>query len=223
MTGVTPSITPDIVRAALKAHTCHDYPALPGRTNHLRAGVVVPILWDPAPQVLLTQRPTTLRHGGELCFPGGKPEVDDADMLATALREGREELGIHEPRVLGRLSSMPIYTSDYRLEPFVVELTHRELCANPAEVERVHRLDLQSAMSRPSVSGIPFTWEGRHAISPLYQVGDRYLFGATAHTFTELVSALCHAVGLSGPELVEGEVTWEEVLASTRPAAPDAL
>ena len=36
-------------------------------------------------------------------------------MRATALREANEEIGLEGAEVLGELSSIPLYTSDYRL------------------------------------------------------------------------------------------------------------
>ena len=61
--------TPDQVASALAAYTPQRLPALPGRTNHLKAGVMIPIVWDPSPRVVLTLRPQALRrHGGEVWF-----------------------------------------------------------------------------------------------------------------------------------------------------------
>ena len=114
---------PDLpsLAALLAAHPRIDVPALPGRRNHLHAGVLVPLRFvDGDLEVVLTERVATLRHhGGEVSFPGGKPDPEDRDLEHTALREAEEEIGLRGARVLGRLSSIPLYTSDFRLEPFV--------------------------------------------------------------------------------------------------------
>ena len=209
-------LTPAGLAEALEARPHQELPALPGRSNHLRCGVLVPIRWGPDPEVLVTRRPSALRHGGEWCFPGGRPEPGDADFYATACREGREELGLVNVVRLGRLSSMPIYTSDYRLEPFVVEVLDETLCPNPGEVEEVKALSIIEAVQAGTVTGIPFTWDGKTQHSPIYPIEDRYLFGATAHTFMELVAIAAVLMGTEPPRFVDAEVTWDEVFATAR-------
>ena len=63
------------------------------------------------PTVLLTRRTDHLHdHPGQVSFPGGRVDLGDADAVATALRESREEIGLHAShiRVLGQL---PTYTT----------------------------------------------------------------------------------------------------------------
>lgn len=50
--------------------------------------------------LILTKRSELMRHHpGEICFPGGRQEIDDEHLLATALRELKEELGIGSERI----------------------------------------------------------------------------------------------------------------------------
>lgn len=93
------------LRAAL--HPLHAPPAGPG-WNHrelhgllpaapLReAAVLVGLVGrDAGWQVLLTRRTEALRHhAGQVSFPGGRVEPDDADAVAAALRESQEEIGL---------------------------------------------------------------------------------------------------------------------------------
>lgn len=76
------------------------------------AAVLVPMVLRPAGlQVLLTRRTEHLRdHAGQISFPGGRTEPDDADAVHTALREAEEEVGLtrDQVEVLGR---MPVYTT----------------------------------------------------------------------------------------------------------------
>ncbi len=162
------------------------------------------------------RRPSALTHGGEWCYPGARPEPGDADLYATACREGREEIGLTSVTRLGRLASMPIYTSDFRLEPYVVEIHDKVLTSNPAEVAEVRALPLLDFIRAPHVDGIPFMWDGQRHYSPIYPLGDRYLFGATAHSFTELIEVAAPLVGLKPPSFVESSVTWEEVMTAAR-------
>ena len=59
------------------------------------------------PTVLLTKRAPTLKHHpGQIAFPGGKVDEDDETVVATALREAHEEIGLphHAVQVIGRAS-----------------------------------------------------------------------------------------------------------------------
>ncbi len=78
------------------------------------AGVLVPMIErDAGLSVLLTQRAPHLKHhAGQVSFPGGSMEAHDQDVLATALRETHEEVGIppDDVDVIGYLRSMPTIT-----------------------------------------------------------------------------------------------------------------
>lgn len=70
-------------------------------------------------------------HSGEVSFPGGRSEPDDADLVATALREAAEEVGL-EPvqagvRVMGTLSMQWIPVSNYAVTPVVAVAERRPL------------------------------------------------------------------------------------------------
>ncbi len=67
-----------------------------GVSANRRAAVLVPLVLHPqGPTILLTRRAEHLpAHPGQICFPGGAHEVHDADLVATALRETEEEIGL---------------------------------------------------------------------------------------------------------------------------------
>lgn len=89
--------------------------------------------------VLLTKRPETLpTYSGQVSFPGGARDPEDADLEATAIREAGEEVGIGAARIkiLGELP--PQFTSlGHRVKPFLAEIAPGPITPNPAEVERV--------------------------------------------------------------------------------------
>ena len=206
-------LDPDALRRALDAHVAVERPALPGRSNHRRAGVLIPLVWERAPVALATLRPATLRrHAGEICFPGGKPEPGDVDLYATACREAEEELGIDAPRRLGRLSSIPLYTSDFRLEPFVAEVPAGPLRPCPQEVERVLRLPLADTLGAPAVDAIPYDHEGQTHLSPVFAIEGLRMYGATAHAFWELLGVVAAAVDHALPPLRTGRYSWAQLL-----------
>lgn len=188
-----------------------DQPALPGRMNHLRAGVLVPILAE-GREVVLTRRTAHLKaHAGEVCFPGGKPEAGDDGLEGTALREAREELGIRDARVLGRLSSMPVYTSEHRLEPFVAAISGA-LVPEPGEVAQVlyaHPFDI---IQRGTIEGVLVEVPAGRWEMPVFRLDGWLVFGATALTLVELIGVMAHVLGRPEPTLEIGELGWRTVM-----------
>lgn len=124
----------------------HDYD--PAYVSTLReAGVLAPVMdRESGLTVLLTQRTAHLsNHAGQISFPGGRREISDPDLEATALRESREEIGL-EParvRVLGKLSTVVI-RSGFRVTPFVglIDPLGFRPQADPCEVAEVFEAPL---------------------------------------------------------------------------------
>jgi 8-oxo-dGTP pyrophosphatase MutT (NUDIX family) len=75
------------------------------------ASVLVPLVLRDEIGVLLTQRSEHLNdHPGQISFPGGRAEPEDADAVATALREAHEEIGL-EAEFVDVLGALPTYTT----------------------------------------------------------------------------------------------------------------
>lgn len=88
------------------------------------AAVLVPIYRDGDGElrlVLVVRADDGGLHGGQLGLPGGKPEPDDVDLLATALREAHEEVGL-DPTVvvmLATLAPLETHMTGWRVHPFL--------------------------------------------------------------------------------------------------------
>lgn len=87
------------------------------------AAVLVALTGDPEnPEVILTERAGHLdRHAGEVAFPGGKWELDDKDLLQTALRETQEEIAL-APELVRPVATLPdgsTKTRVMKITPFV--------------------------------------------------------------------------------------------------------
>ena len=156
------------------------------------AAVVVPVIDGPRPRLLLTRRTDTVRsHKGEISFPGGVRHEGDRHLLATALRETREELGIDSSsfEVLGRLPETHTIVSGYVIVPFVGILAERpEMSLSPLEIAEVLEMDVAhlAAVEREVVPGDrPGGWFA-------YELDGNTVWGATGrilHGFLESLRA----------------------------------
>ncbi len=158
---------------------------LPGREGEPRlAAVLIPIINRPnGLAVLFTQRSADLLdHAGQISFPGGRVEADDADVDGAALRETEEEIGLRRDRVtiLGRLADYETVTG-YRVTPVVgwVEPPF-EILPDPVEVADVFEVPL-AFLLEPSNQQRHFRMLGdiRRDYFAI-PFGDRYIWGATA-------------------------------------------
>ena len=92
--------------------------------KRLRPAAVLVVLLeqDGELHVVFTQRNAQLRHhAGQISFPGGRQEPQDANLYATALRETHEEIGLapEDVTLLGQLQDYPVI-SNFLIRPFVV-------------------------------------------------------------------------------------------------------
>jgi len=100
--------------------------------------------------VLLTQRTDHLTdHPGQISFPGGRVEPEDADAAATALREAHEEIGL-EASFVDVLGAMPTYTTGtgFIVTPIVALVRPGfTVQADPFEVAEVFEVPLSFLMN----------------------------------------------------------------------------
>jgi 8-oxo-dGTP pyrophosphatase MutT (NUDIX family) len=167
-----------------------------GRTN---AGVLVPLYCDDGRlhAVLTRRRDDLRRHPGEISFPGGRRDDSDPDLLATALREAEEEIGLAPSavQVLGALQPTPTIATGYAIYPFVGliapgmawTLSAREVAA----VLELALDDLRDGYGRRRLlrRGLPIRTD-------TYVVGDDLIWGATARILADLFDRI---VSLTGP------------------------
>ena len=123
----------------------HNAQPLSGR----HAAVLIPIVARQQPGLLLTQRSHALRkHAGQVAFPGGMQDHDDSSLVATALREAQEEVGIAPDRV-EVLGCLPPVTSStgFQVTPVVgIVPATLELRLNPDEVQSAFEMPLTEAL-----------------------------------------------------------------------------
>ncbi len=174
------------------------------------AGVLVLIVPgdDGDARVVLTERPTyDGHHSGEVSLPGGKVEPDDADIVATALREAEEEVGldpeIASVRVLGRLDEVWIPVSRFALVPILAVAERRPvLVASPLEVARILEPSVSVFLPDAPIRIVERTirdWPLRYGAYPVGgDDGEELLvWGATARILGQLGAILGDQAGTS--------------------------
>jgi 8-oxo-dGTP pyrophosphatase MutT (NUDIX family) len=123
------------------------------------AAVLVPLHgWPDEPGLIFTERRADMRrHAGEISFPGGRRDDDDADLIATALREAQEEIGLgpEEVELCGALPPASTFVTGYRIHPYVGLIPNPaelDLTPNPSEVETVLAFSLEGLRAGSSAA-----------------------------------------------------------------------
>ncbi|WP_043816151.1 CoA pyrophosphatase, partial [Rubrivivax gelatinosus] len=161
------------------------------------AAVLVPIVdRGDAATVLLTRRTEHLRdHAGQISFPGGRVEPEDADAAATALREAEEEVGLARARieVIGQL---PTYTTvtHFVVTPVVAIVTPPfELTLDAFEVAAAFEVPLAFLMDPANHRRHVFEAAGASRQFLSMPWGEHFIWGATAAMLRNLYGFLAEA------------------------------
>ncbi len=161
-----------------------------------QAAVLVTLSDEPSPRVLLGRRAQHLRmHPGEIAFPGGKREPEDATPWATAMREAWEEVGIRPECVtpLGQLEPMRTRTG-FEVYPCIAKVpAGLDWIVDPGEFDSVFSPPLDHFADEQ------FYWLGRMTdgeytrMVPHYRVEEDEVWGVTAGILALLANAALDA------------------------------
>jgi 8-oxo-dGTP pyrophosphatase MutT (NUDIX family) len=189
-------ITTDLA-AALGGRLVREPELKPNAGDRL-AAVLALLVQAPTPSIVFTERSAMLRrHAGEISFPGGLFEPEDASLEETALRETQEEIGLDPslPTVLGALPAVHTFVSGILVAPFVATLHEiPPLAPVDGEIARVLNVPLAELIAaerevhwvRPGGA----RWTGW-----VYEVEGGTIWGATGHMLHELLKLLREAFG----------------------------
>jgi len=169
-----------------------------------RAAVLVPLQEDSDTglSLVLIQRPfESPSHRGQVAFPGGRydPQTDDS-LVATALREAQEEIGLdpRDVRLVGALREHQTWSSNYLVSPFVARLPATySFRPCPREVESVFHAPVGRFLTSEREA---FDWRYRDVTyrAPCVRIGRYVVWGLTLMIIDDLVATL--------PDLVKQEV-----------------
>lgn len=146
-----------------------------------RESAVLVLIYDRggAPHLVLTKRTDTLEHHpGQVSLPGGRPDPEDVDLAATALRETHEELGVapESVRVIGRLQDVPTMASGFVISPFV-GVSGRPLHPVPSEHEIARVLEIPILTLLEADAALPTSPD---ILTLRYPLDGEDVWGATA-------------------------------------------
>jgi 8-oxo-dGTP pyrophosphatase MutT (NUDIX family) len=160
-----------------------------------RSAVLIPLFTKEGEyHILFTKRTDKVKHHkGQISFPGGRLERKDPNLLATAMREAQEEMGISpdDVKVLGELDDCCTFSSDFCVSPFVALIPYPyKFRVNPHEIDEVIEVPLLELLDESKVrqemrvkDGLPF---------PVYffQYKNYTIWGATARILKQLLDLL---------------------------------
>ena len=158
------------------------------------AAVLMP-LWEQQGQVqvVFTKRNAALpHHPGQISFPGGAADPDDADLAQTALRETCEEIGVCQGlvEVVERLDQVLTITN-FLVTPYLGLVDPRaSFKPNPVEVERLVVVPLAKVLERDNYQPRAVNWEGVAMRQVALTHGQDVIWGATARMLMNLLDAL---------------------------------
>lgn len=162
-------------------------------SRYAQASVLIPLLIrDGLYSVLFTRRTNKVEHHkGQISFPGGAVDKEDASFEETAFREAEEEIGVlkKDVELLGRIDDELAVVSNFIIHPFVGEIPWPyDFRINPHEVDSLIFIPLYVFMDETKghvkdfvvVDGFPYNGTN-------YQYEGNIIWGATARIMENFI------------------------------------
>lgn len=138
---------------------------------------------------LMVRTPDHTVHSRQVSLPGGRTEPEDADIIATALREAEEEVGVsrNDIEVLGKLTPLFIPVSNFWVQPVLGLVDQKPIFTpDPAEVDELLEIPV-SFLNDPALrmqKNIMIS-SGLRMNVPCYEFHGHTVWGATAMILSE--------------------------------------
>ena len=163
-----------------------------GHTSPYRESAVIALLYPDehrqARMLFILRKSYDGHHSGQIAFPGGKKEPEDAGLLETAVRETYEETGVKpdEIQIIKSLSEVFIPVSNYLVQPFLAISNHKpDFVKDPVEVEAILELPFGEILKNPLVP-LDKTYHDKAYRIYAFQVEKYQIWGATAMILAEI-------------------------------------
>ena len=160
-------------------------------TTDYRLASVLVVIYGKKPVVVMTEKPRHMKfHAGEISFPGGKLDSGDSDLLETALRETKEEIGltIAKEQVVGQLKPVVTLNSGFLILPFVAVIDNIPPLSANAEVEEIFHISLDSFLKTMARDPDP----SHNLIQEMYtfEYENKIVWGASARILKQIQDCL---------------------------------
>jgi len=181
-----------MISAITSALRVYEPKGLPQEAN---ASVLIPLFQDSGGTglVLIHRAEDTGPHSGQMAFPGGMVEIwDRGDLLATALRESKEEICVQpdDVEIIGTLSQRRTILTSLTVKPFVGVIPY----PYPFEPDEREVQGISTALLEDLVESV-MTGENPYNLPPpVYPVDGKPVWGLTAKMITELLDLIGPAI-----------------------------
>ena len=178
--------------------------ALPASGRPTReAAVLVPLyVRDKELFTLFTERTDEVEHHkGQISFPGGGKEAQDATLWHTAVRESEEEIGVPRESVqlLGALPRL-VTVTDFEVHPFVGAIPYpMTFTPHEREVKAIIEIPVPYLLDPQVVEERPVKWKGKEILTLVYHYRGHAIWGATARILADFLTVLTDTT-LARPE-----------------------
>ncbi len=158
------------------------------------AAVLVPLYQKEGEcHLLFTKRSDQVKHHkGEISFPGGMVDEDDRELIHTALREAREEIGLKEKdvEIIGLLDDI-VTVTEFIVTPIVGLLPYPyPFQVSKIEIDELIEVPLSALLKEDSFSEREIFRMGRVEWVYAYQYQNHIIWGATARILKQLLDLI---------------------------------
>lgn len=132
-------------------------------------------------------------HGGQMAFPGGRAELKDKNIQATALREAQEEIGIKasDVKIIGNLTELYINPSNLLCQPVLGYINYRpDFYPDEREVAAILEVPLSDFVNPDTIQTRLVEARGYKFETPGFIIQEQIVWGATAMMIAELVEIM---------------------------------
>lgn len=170
-----------------------DLPQSP-KTELRAAAVLIPLVATASGiEVILTKRASHLKHHpGQIAFPGGKKDPEDLSLVATALREAHEEIGLL-PRSVEVVGKLPAHNTvtNFEMTPIIgIIKGAADISPSEGEVSEVFRVPLSHLSDTSNYQVQSRRWRGVWRSYYAVPYGPYYIWGATARVLFGLADRM---------------------------------